>query len=142
MRIMTRHVIREHLFRLLFESDFHEEHEFEEQFDNYWSLQDDEPDDREYGEIKSKLKSIIEKKAEIDALIEKYSEGWSINRICNADLNILRVAIYEMKWDGAVPVKVAINEAVELAKVYGMDKSPSFINGILANVVKELGEDN
>ena len=69
MRIMTRHVMREHLFRLLFESDFHEEHEFEERFDNYWSLQDDEPDDREYGEIKSKLKSIIEKKAEIDALI-------------------------------------------------------------------------
>lgn len=139
---MTRHVMREHLFRLLFESDFHEEHEFGEQFDNYWSLQDDEPDDREYGEIKSKLKSIIEKKAEIDALIEKYSEGWSINRICNADLNILRVAIYEMKWDGTVPVKVAINEAVELAKVYGMDNSPSFINGILANVVKEIGEDN
>ena len=47
-----------------------------------------------------------------------------------------------MKWDGTVPVKVAINEAVELAKVYGMDNSPSFINGILANVVKEIGEDN
>ena len=139
---MTRHVMREHLFRLLFESQFHEEHEFDEQFDNYWSSQDDEPDDSEYGEIKAKLRSIIANKSEIDALIEKYSEGWRINRISNADLNILRVAVYEMKWDEAVPVKVAINEAVELAKVYGMDNSPSFINGILANVVKEIGEES
>ena len=136
---MTRHVMREHLFRLLFESHFHEEHEFDEQFDNYWGSQGDEPSDREYGEIKSKLRNVIANKAEIDALIEKYSEGWRMNRISNADLNILRVAIYEMKWDESVPVKVAINEAVELAKVYGMDNSPSFINGILANVVKEIG---
>ena len=55
-----------------------------------------------------------------------------------ADINILRIAVYEIKWDDNVPLRVAINEAVELAKVYGTDHSSGFINGILANIVKQI----
>ncbi len=137
---MTRHKIREHLFCILFNTAFHTEGEFEEQYDMYWSVQDDEPTEEEYNEIVNKLKAIDGKLEEIDEIIAANSKGWKINRIGNADLNILRIAIYEMKWDDTVPVKVAINEAVELAKAYGTDNSSGFVNGILANVAKQTEE--
>ncbi len=94
----------------------------------------------EHEEIKSKLKAVKGRISDIDPLIEKNAKGWKLNRIGNADLNILRLAIYEMLYDEHVPIKVAINEAVELAKKYGTDNSASFINGILANVYEQSEE--
>lgn len=138
---MTRRNVREHLFQILFESGFHDGQELNEQYELYWAGQENEPTEEEYKEIKDKLRNIIDKIDEIDKLIEDNSKGWKLNRIGNADLNILRIAIYEMKWDDAVPMKVAINEAVELAKLYGMDNSPGFINGILSQIVKLCGEE-
>lgn len=137
---MTRRKMREHIFRILFSIGFHAENEFEEQYIMYWNVQDDTPTEEEHDEIKEKLKNIKEKISEMDPVIEKCSKGWKLNRIGNADITILRLAIYEMKYDDKVPVKVAINEAVELAKLYGMDNSPGFINGILANVAKQHEE--
>ena len=76
---------------------------------------------------------------EIDALISKYSVDWAIERIAKVDLSILRVAIYEMLYRKEdVPAGAAINEAVELAKRYGGERSYAFINGILGSVAKEL----
>jgi len=76
---------------------------------------------------------------EIDALISKYSVDWAIERIARVDLSILRVAIYEMLYRKEdVPAGAAINEAVELAKRYGGERSYAFINGILGSVAKEL----
>jgi N utilization substance protein B len=132
--------MREHLFRLLFDAGFHEGQDISEVVELYWEGEEDEPTNAEYGDISSKLKDIIAHKAEIDELISNNAKGWKINRISNADLNIMRVAVYEIRWDDDVPVKVAINEAVELAKHYGMEKSPSFINGVLAGIVDEIGE--
>lgn len=137
---MTRRKMREHIFRILFSIGFHADNEFEEQYIMYWNVQDDTPTEEEHGEIKEKLKNIKGKISEMDPVIEKCSKGWKLNRIGNADITILRLAIYEMKYDDNVPVKVAINEAVELAKRYGMDNSPGFINGILANVAKQHEE--
>ena len=137
---MTRREIREHLFCMLFETGFHDEHEFEEQYLMYWSTKDDEPSEEEHEEIKSKLKAVKGRISDIDPLIEKNAKGWKLNRIGNADLNILRLAIYEMLYDEHVPIKVAINEAVELAKKYGTDNSASFINGILAYVYEQSEE--
>lgn len=74
---------------------------------------------------------------ELDELIEKYAVGWSLARIARVDLAILRVAIYEILYREDVPTGAAINEAVELAKRYGGDKSSSFINGILGAFVRE-----
>ncbi len=68
-------------------------------------------------------------------IIEKNSVGWSISRFGKTDLAIMRLAIYEIKFDDDIPAKVAINEAVELAKRYGGAQSASFINGVLAKVV-------
>lgn len=137
---MTRRKMREHIFRILFSIGFHADNEFEEQYIMYWNVQDDTPTEEEHDEIKEKLKNIKGKISEMDPVIEKSSKGWKLNRIGNADITILRLAIYEMKYDDNVPVKVAINEAVELAKRYGMDNSPGFINGILANVAKQHEE--
>ncbi|MCI8306991.1 MAG: transcription antitermination factor NusB [Lachnospiraceae bacterium] len=137
---MTRRKIREHIFRILFDIGFHSENEFEEQYEMYWNVQEDSPNEEEHGEIKEKLKAIRHKISEMDPVIEKCSKGWKLNRIGNADITILRLAIYEIKYDEKVPVKVAINEAVELAKKYGMDNSPGFVNGILANVAKQYEE--
>ena len=62
---------------------------------------------------------------------------WKVNRMSKVDLNILRLAVYEMKYDEDVPLKVAINEAVELSKKFGGDESSSFVNGILGKIAKE-----
>lgn len=77
--------------------------------------------------------------AEIEEIISKnLKSGWSISRISKAALSILKLAIFEMKYRDDVPKKVAINEAVELAKRYGSDDDPNFVNGLLASVYKEL----
>ena len=70
--------------------------------------------------------------------IEEKAKGWALARIAKSDLTILRLAVYEILFDEDVPNGVAINEAVELAKLYGGDKSYRFINGVLASIVKEL----
>ena len=86
---------------------------------------------------------VEDNKNEIDTYIKKYVEGWRFDRISKIDLAILRLAIYELIWMDDIPYKVSINEAVELAKQYGSNKSSSFINGILGSIVRSedfLGE--
>ena len=78
--------------------------------------------------------NIVEKIDEIDAAINEVSEGWKTRRMGKVDLTLIRLAVYEMKYEDDIPVKVAINEAVELAKQYGTDESPSFVNGVLAKL--------
>ena len=133
---MTRREIREHLFCMLFRTSFHDASEMKDQYDYYWETQEVQPTPKDRKEIENKLEDVISKGAELDSLIEGNAKGWKLNRIGNADLNILRIAIYEMIYDDSVPLRVAINEAVELAKLYGIDNSPGFINGILANMSK------
>ncbi|MBP3940794.1 MAG: transcription antitermination factor NusB [Christensenellaceae bacterium] len=78
---------------------------------------------------------------ETDAMIEKYSRDWSFDRISKVDLSILRLSVIELVYLRDIPVRVSVNEAVELAKKYSDDKSPSFINGILASVIAECREE-
>ena len=75
---------------------------------------------------------------ELDAVIGRYAQGWALNRLARVDLTILRMAVYELKYMPEVPVGATINEAVELAKAYGEDKSSGFINGILGSIAREL----
>ena len=89
---------------------------------------------REY--VKDIAKGIKEKDEEITELISKnLKTGWTIDRISTVDLSLLKLAIYEIKY-GEIPYKIAINEAVNLAKKYGEEQSSSFVNGILAKVVE------
>lgn len=133
---MGRSEIREHIFRILFGKEFHTEDELGEQADLYMELLKTE---REVGEkdesyIQEKCAKIEMVIPEIDAILNEHTTGWKTNRMNKVDLTILRLAVYEMKWDEDIPVKVAINEAVELAKKYSSDEGPAFINGVLAKV--------
>lgn len=139
---MTRRELRENTFILLFHREFHMPEDMEEQFNLFF----DEYNDlwtNEYKNISNKDKAfihdrvfdIMQRLEEIDDAINSVAEGWSTGRMGRVDLTILRLAYYEIKYDKDVPVAVAINEAVELAKKFGGDTSPAFINGILAKVV-------
>lgn len=132
---MSRTELREHVFRMLFRIEFNSEEEMKEQEGFYFEeLEEATGKDQDY--ILHKYRAIVEKKEEIDALLNQVTEGWKTSRMNRVDLTILRLATYEVKWDEDVPTGVAINEAVELAKKYSSDDGPSFVNGILAKVAK------
>ena len=80
------------------------------------------------------VRGVIQNKGDIDEDIQKFALAWPIEQIPVVDRNILRLAIFEVLLDNKVPVKVAINEAVELAKAFGSDSSAKFINGVLGSV--------
>jgi len=77
---------------------------------------------------------------EIDRSLEGYLKGWKVERLSRVDLQILRLAVYEMLYQEDVPPKVAINEAIELAKWFGTEDSGKFVNGVLGKMFKELDE--
>ncbi len=76
----------------------------------------------------------IKNKDEIDRYIQKFAPAWPVNQLALVDRNILRLAIFEILFDNKVPVKVVVNEAVELAKTFGSETSAKFINGVLGSV--------
>ena len=128
---MTRSEMREHVFKLIFRVPFHDKNELREQIDYYFDgLTDVNEKDYEY--IKNKALLVCELSDDIDEKINLVSEGWPVDRIGKAELAIMRLAVYEMLYDDDIPVNVAINEAVELAKSYGSDdNAASFVNGVL-----------
>ena len=87
-------------------------------------------------ELKDRVFCVFEKLGNIDSCLSEAISGWKLNRMSRMDLTILRLAVYEIFYDDSIPVKVSINEAVELAKKYGGESSPSFVNGVLAKVIK------
>lgn len=95
--------------------------------------------DRTY--LKEILLGVNEDKDRLDELISKHAKGWSLERMSKIDIAILRLATFELFYRPDIPKKVSINEAIELAKKYSYDEASSFINGILAGIVSELGED-
>lgn len=130
---MKRTELREHIFKMVFGIEFYGGEEMPEQIELYFQqLEDTREKDREY--IQSKAQAVAGHKDEIDTLINDCASGWKTSRMNKVDLTVLRLAVYEMKWDEDVPVSVAINEAVELAKKFGGEESPSFINGVLAKL--------
>lgn len=130
---MKRTELREHIFRMVFGLEFNKTDEMPEQFEMYFDqLGEIREQDLKY--IRTKTEKIAEKTEEIDAVINENVKGWKTTRMNKVDLSILRVAVYEMKWDEDVPVGVAIDEAVELAKKYSGEEGPSFVNGVLAKL--------
>lgn len=130
---MRRSEIREHIFKLVFCGDFHSQEELPQQMQSYFE-ELAEATEEEHSYIADKVGRIEERIPEIDGRINEVAQGWKTQRMGKAELAILRLAVYEMLFDEAVPLKVAINEAVELARKYGGDDSPSFVNGILAKL--------
>ena len=131
---MKRRELREHIFKLLFLGEFNEGSEMPAQLALYFEgLEFLKKEEQNYMEGKYRL--VCDKLEEIDAMLNEASKGWKTTRMSKVDLAILRLAVYEMKYDEDIPVKVAINEAVELGKCFGGEESAHFINGILGKLV-------
>ena len=132
---MNRSAIREQAFKLIYSLEIQKKENEKEQIEIFLESNEIEDEDaKEY--IEDAILGIKKHKEEIDKKIkENLKSDWKIERISKMDLAILRLAIYEIKYKN-LPFKVAINEAVELAKKYGEDSSQNFVNGILASVVK------
>ena len=150
---MTRRDIRDRIFKIVFTLEFNDAEGMQDQLDFAFDPEmpgdeEDDPllygivsnEDRDY--ITTKVKNIISKKAEIDEIISQISEGWKLPRIGKEELAILRLGVYEVKYDESIPEKVAINEAVELAKKYNVELEVlSSLNPIPGTVVKEVTKD-
>ncbi len=130
---MKRSELREHIFKMVFGIEFRLPEELPEQLGLYFE-QLENPREKDLDYIRSKARKVAEKTAEIDALLNTHTTGWKTTRMNKVDLSILRLAVYEMKWDDEVPVGVAIDEAVELAKKYSSDEGPAFVNAVLAKL--------
>lgn len=131
---MSRREIREQIFKLLFRTEFYKEEELPEQRQLFLDeLGQEENEDTHY--IQQKYEDILSHLTEIDAMVNEVALGWKTSRMGKVDLTLIRLAVYEIKFEEGVPQGVAINEAVELAKNYGTDDSSSFVNGILAKLV-------
>lgn len=119
---------------MLFRVDFFEQGELTEQL-HLFTEELEELKEADFLYINNKCNEIFDKIPEIDEIVNEVVKGWKTSRMGKVDLSIIRLAVYEMKFEEEVPVKVAINEAVELAKMYGTDDSASFVNGVLAKLV-------
>lgn len=132
---MNRSAIRELTFKLLYSKEIQKELD-EEQIEIFLN-ENNINDEEQIKYIKDSFNGIQENSEEIKKLIsDNLKENWSFERISKIDIAILKLAIYELIYSN-VPYKVAINEAIEIAKKYGDDSSKAFVNGILASVVKE-----
>lgn len=131
---MTRRELRENVFVMLFRVEFHEEKELNEQI-GLFKEEVEGANDADTAYINHKCNDIIAKLAEIDEAINNSTKGWKTSRMGKVDLTIIRLAVYEIKFEEDIPTKVSINEAVELAKKYGTDDSAAFVNGVLAKFV-------
>ena len=129
---MNRSELREEVFKLLFQVDFYEKTEIEEQADLYLEELSQTLTEEECLLIRTRFESVLSHIDDIDELINTKTDGWSTTRIGKTELTILRLSIYEISFDDDIPTAVAINEAVELAKKYGQYESASFVNGVLA----------
>ena len=129
---MSRKKSREFAFRLVFEKFFHTPND-----DCLDEMEDIVLDDEDKSFVNKLLEGVNENYDEIISIVKANIEGYELDRIFKVDLAILVLAIYEIKFLKETPEKVIINEAVELSKKYSTDKSYSFINGVLAKVLKD-----
>ena len=121
---------------MLFCREFNASKEMPEQLLLYFEqLEQIKDSDRLY--IEEKYNAVAEKIEELDQLINEQVTGWKTSRMNKVDLTVLRLAVYEIKWDEDVPLGVAINEAVQLAKKFGGKESPAFVNGVLAKFANQ-----
>lgn len=129
---MSRREMREQLFKLLFRVEFNSREELAEQEKLFFEDEENGSEQEKNAQISEKFNKIIEKLESIDQSLNDKVKGWDTGRMGKVDLTILRLAVYEIVFDEEIPTGVAINEAVELAKKFGQDSSPSFVNGVLA----------
>ena len=128
---MSRRQLREQIFKLLFRVEFNALEDMPEQKELFFEETED-VSEKDQNYIDEKYGKIMENLSAIDEQINGKASGWTTERMGKVELTILRLAVYEILHDETVPSSVAINEAVELAKKFGQDESPAFVNGVLA----------
>ena len=133
---MGRHEQREQVFRLLFQAEFHPAEDMPRQMRLFLEDNEDINSQKDADYIEARCQSIREKIPEIDRLIDDNTVGWETARMGKVELAVLRLAVYEMRFDEDIPEGVAINEAVEIAKQYGQDNAGGFVNAILGKIAK------
>ena len=133
---MSRKTAREVAMKLAFASLFGGEDTYDAVLDKSGINETPSPEDVRFSQ--AVLQGIEDHGEEIDQTIEALAVGWRIGRMPKVDLSILRVAIFEMLYREDIPYSVSINEAVELAKMFGGERSPSYINGMLGTLAKHL----
>ena len=138
MAAYSRSRCREWALQFLYQVEFSGEPRFEA-VEQFWSHF------HQAGAVPAYLKELVEGVAshleELDAFILRYSEHWRLERMTLVDRNLLRLAIYELLYQSRIPAKVAINEAVEMAKRYGSEASGGFVNAILDQVRRSVGRE-
>lgn len=134
----NRHLSRTLAMQTLFAWDFNDRQQIDidelikENFNQFAPSFDD------HGFVKDLVKGVLDHVEEINAYIIKYATEWPLDQITIIDRNILRLGIYELVFDKNIPAKVAINEAIEMAKTFGGDSSGKFVNGVLGAIMKEM----
>ena len=139
---MSRKTARELAFKIIFALNFQDEElKVEDMIPPLLDVaeKDEEITEEDFSYIKDVVHGVHEKISKLDETIEAHLKGWKMDRICKTDLAILRLATYEMLFRKDIPYKVSVNEAVELAKAFSEDNSPSFINGVLAEIIQTEG---
>ncbi|KKP89209.1 MAG: N utilization substance protein B-like protein [Berkelbacteria bacterium GW2011_GWA2_35_9] len=136
---VNRHLTRILMFQTLFEWDFRDNVDFNKIRDRNFAIYKDDVD-IEYG--KNTLKEIVTKIKDLDEKIVSVAPDFPIEKVANIDKAILRLSIYELLYSQEIPPKVAINEAVELAKTFGGDNTYKFVNGVLGTVYRQSEKYN
>ena len=153
---MSRKLAREIAFKVIFSDNLQNNYDESEEAkieningivetltnDEDFVVSDESLSDEDKKYIKEVCIGVSSRTSELDEKIKTYLKGWTMDRIGKTDLAILRLAIFEILYRDDIPYKVSINEAVELAKIYCDDASPSFINGLLAALINSLPKDD
>jgi len=136
----NRHLARTIAMQTLFSWDFNGRQEkdlndlVEQNFKQF------APKFNDHGFVKATINGVIKNQAEVDKYIAKYATEWPLDQITIVDRNILRIGVYELLFDEDIPAKVAINEAIEIAKTFGGESSGKFVNGVLGAIYKDVAE--
>lgn len=137
---MLRSQVREEVFKILFRLPFTDKTDMAEQID--FSMEELEGKSEEnLTYIRNKVNAVLEQIDIIDARISACCEGWNLNRIGKSEIAIMRIAVYEILFEEDVPNRVAINEAVELSKLYCDEDAKGFVNAVLGKVEKSIVSD-
>jgi N utilization substance protein B len=138
----NRHLARTIVLQALYQWDFNNKDKVNLSAIIQRGLKEFAPQFDDKGFIQNLVNGVVKNQKEIDQLIIKYAPEWPIEQITMVDRNVLRIGICEMKYDPEIPEKVAINEAIELAKTFGGESSGKFVNGVLGTIYKEMLKEN
>ncbi len=139
----NRHLARTIAMQALFEWDFHGRKSPQDALSTLqYNLDEFSPkfeNDDQF--VNTTVQGVLDAIVDIDALISKYATDWPLEQITIVDRNILRIGVYELKYNKDIPSKVAINEAIEIAKKFGGESSGKFVNGVLGAIFKQLQQE-